>query len=248
MVFCNGFGGYQEIWSAQKPALIGHGYQMITWDYPGQGSSSGDIADNLIQLAQNLALIILKLDLRNPILIGHSMGASVIWNYLQNFGTDNIAGILTIDQSPKMINTPHWNFGLNGVSNENISEKLTTKFSVHETMHGLVPIVSNELADAKTKHPFNRSEAQKLLLSHFKADWRNTIERLMIPVQLITARSSPYFPNGYGEWLQNHNPQIRETIMENCGHDIMAEIPNQFNRSMIDFLKICIKKKSSPNY
>lgn len=40
IICLNGFGGYKEIWTAQLERFSRQ-YQMITFDYRGQGSSTG---------------------------------------------------------------------------------------------------------------------------------------------------------------------------------------------------------------
>ncbi|MBC6498452.1 alpha/beta hydrolase [Weissella confusa] len=56
------------------------------------------------QLAADVNALIMYLKLDKVILIGHSMGASVIWAYQSQYGETHIAIIITIDESPKLTN------------------------------------------------------------------------------------------------------------------------------------------------
>ena len=59
------------------------------------------------------------LDLRDAVLVGQSMGASSIWAFVDLFGTDRIAGLVTIDQTPKLINDSEWEHGFYGMTPAN---------------------------------------------------------------------------------------------------------------------------------
>ena len=60
-----------------------------------------------------------QLDLGPVVLVGGSMGASAIWAYVDLFGTDGVRGIVSIDQTPKMINTEDWPYGFYGLTPAN---------------------------------------------------------------------------------------------------------------------------------
>ena len=49
-----------------------------------------------------------------------SMGGSTIWAYCDLFGTDRLRAVVTIDQTPKMINDDGWAFGFDGLTRDNI--------------------------------------------------------------------------------------------------------------------------------
>ena len=60
-----------------------------------------------------------QLDLGPVVLVGGSMGASAIWAYVDLFGTDGVRGIVSIDQTPKMINDDDWPYGFYGLTPSN---------------------------------------------------------------------------------------------------------------------------------
>jgi non-heme chloroperoxidase len=41
-------------------------------------------------------------------LLGHSMGSSVIWYYIDLFGPEHLSKIILVDQSPFLTSDPHW--------------------------------------------------------------------------------------------------------------------------------------------
>lgn len=48
------------------------------------------------------------------------MGGNTIWSYLTQFGAERIAGIVIVDQTPKMLNTADWTHGYYGYDESNV--------------------------------------------------------------------------------------------------------------------------------
>lgn len=236
IVFLNGFGGFKEIWAAQIPAVTAWGYQAITWDYRGQGASGGDTATSLRELAGDLHTVLNALAVHDPILVGHSMGASVIWAFLKDYPAFPIKAVVTVDQSPKMVNTQDWWYGFRGLDRASVHQFFQLMSRHHETLQGLDPAVAQPLQAAEQAHPFFRIAAEELLSDHLRADWRPVVEKISCPTLMISALQSPYFPDGYADWAVKWNPQIQTQSIDGCGHDIMAEVPTAFDGALHKFL------------
>lgn len=235
LVFLNGFGSYKEIWTAQTAAFSRQA-QTVCFDYRGQGESTGVVATSLAQLADDLAQVITQLHLARPLLIGHSMGASVLWAFRQQYPDVAVSGLMIVDQSPKMENDPAWPYGFLGLTARTAPVQLHRPRQGHETLHGMAPAVMDAFIRAESRHPFDRESGTAQLADHFKADWRPVVRRETAPVLYVTAAQTPYFTNGYGQWLIRRNPQVREVMIQNCGHDIMAEVPKAFNQTLRHFM------------
>jgi non-heme chloroperoxidase len=80
-------------------------YRVIAVDMRGHGDSpKPSTGYRIARLAADLHDFILAHDLRDIALGGHSMGASIIWSYLEQFGADRIAKLIYIDQAPMVTN------------------------------------------------------------------------------------------------------------------------------------------------
>ena len=60
------------------------------------------------------------LGLEEAFLVGGSMGASSIWAYLDLFGYACCLGMVSVDQTPKMLNRDGWDNGFYGLTPENV--------------------------------------------------------------------------------------------------------------------------------
>ncbi|MDO4903655.1 MAG: alpha/beta hydrolase [Limosilactobacillus sp.] len=238
VVLIHGFGGYQQVWCLQVPELIDHGYQVIRYDQRNHGASghTPDF-DSIDRLIDDLHELLVGLDIKNPFLIGHSMGAAEIYGFIKKYPNFPIRGAIAIDQSPKMLNTPHWHYGYMDVTRASYRLKLKEHGNVRETLNGVPAKVIDQLAPAKEMFPFVRADNLPLLYDHAKQDWRSAIESARVPLLLVTANQSPYFNGEFAKVMVQNNPEYVSTAaVDQSGHVIMAEQSSEFNRIMLGFL------------
>ena len=127
IVLVNGFGAYQEIWSAQVPFLNKLGYQVLTYDHRNMGKSQRTEKGHTIErLTQDLNELTSFLKIKQAIFMGHSMGASIIFCLMKN-NPKLVKQALLIDQSPKMLNDENWKYGFMDYTKENYLKKCRRK-------------------------------------------------------------------------------------------------------------------------
>ncbi len=86
-----------DMWEYQIPSLVEHGLRCIAYDRRGHGRSDrpGHGYD-FDTLADDLAALIEHLDLRNVVLVGHSMGGGEVVRYLSHHNSNRIARVALI--------------------------------------------------------------------------------------------------------------------------------------------------------
>ncbi|WP_309092551.1 alpha/beta hydrolase [Phenylobacterium sp.] len=87
LVFTSSWALDSRMWDYQVAHFAGLGYRCIAWDRRGHGRS--DIASggyDMDTLADDLAAVLEQLDLRDVILVGHSMGGAETIHYLALHG------------------------------------------------------------------------------------------------------------------------------------------------------------------
>lgn len=107
IVFVHGWGVSGEVWQYQMAALSQHA-RCITYDKRGHGRSSdpGQGYD-YDSLADDLAAVFDGLDLREAVLVGHSMGPAEIVRFLTRHGTARVSKLVFISSAlPFMMKTP----------------------------------------------------------------------------------------------------------------------------------------------
>lgn len=114
VILIHGWTGGIGNWMRQVPELSKN-FKVITYDHRGHGESGKPEKNlNLNWLARDLKTIIQKLDLKKPVVVGHSMGASVILEYIKIYGDQDFSGVSLIDMTPKFLCSDDWKMGLGG--------------------------------------------------------------------------------------------------------------------------------------
>ncbi|MBM6753420.1 MULTISPECIES: alpha/beta fold hydrolase [Lactobacillaceae] len=238
LIFIHGFGGYQQIWHLQIDFFVRQGFEVWTYDQRDHGASSRDEQlTSMDTLIDDLADFIQRLKIKDPVLIGHSMGASVSYGFLKRHPEIPVKAVVGVDQSPKMLNTPSWHFGYMDITRANYRTVLASHGNVRETLNGVDKRLLWELNPVKDQFPFIRTEHLPLLYDHAKRDWRKTLLATKVPVLLITANQSPYFNPEFAEVLAKENSKIQTQRVDQTGHVIMGEQPMAFNQCLLTYLE-----------
>jgi non-heme chloroperoxidase len=95
-------------WDKQVPALLDAGYRVITYDRRGFGQSSQPTAGyDYDTFAADLSALLEYLDLRDAVLVGHSMGTGEVTRYLGRYGSARVArGVLVAPIPPYLLQAP----------------------------------------------------------------------------------------------------------------------------------------------
>ncbi|WP_213456275.1 alpha/beta fold hydrolase [Rhizomonospora bruguierae] len=104
VVLIHGFPLSSAEWEKQVPALLMAGYRTIAYDRRGFGNS-GQPANgyDYDTFAADLHTIMTELDLRDAILVGHSMGTGEVARYLSRYGSARISKAVFIAPIPPFL-------------------------------------------------------------------------------------------------------------------------------------------------
>jgi pimeloyl-ACP methyl ester carboxylesterase len=84
-------------------------YDVIAVDQRSHGESQKvPYGLRISRLSKDLYELVTELDLNGVALLGHSMGACVIWCYIDLFGPERLSKIILVDQSPFLMTDPYW--------------------------------------------------------------------------------------------------------------------------------------------
>lgn len=186
-------------------------------------------------------------------LIGHSMGCSVIWSYLEQYGDSRIARLVLIDQAPAVTARSNW-------SEEEIRHAgcLHTPQSLFEALDALTgphaeqasqdyirmqlvtPDCPPETVEMMLRENllFPRADAAKLLLELALHDWRDAIARIRLPTLAVGAEGSIFHPDAQ-RWIAQQIPQARLSVFsaaEGGSHFMWLENPTKFLAELRAFL------------
>ena len=108
VVLIHGYPLSGRAWDRQVPALLAAGYRVITYDRRGFGQSSQPATGyDYDTFAADLAVLLEHLDLRDAVLVGHSMGTGEVTRYLGTYGSERVRRAAIISGIPPyLLQTP----------------------------------------------------------------------------------------------------------------------------------------------
>ena len=105
VVLIHGYPLSGRAWDKQVPVLLEAGYRVITYDRRGFGQSSQPATGyDYDTFAADLNTLLEHLDLRDAVLVGHSMGTGEVTRYLGRYGSARVAkGVLVSPIPPYLL-------------------------------------------------------------------------------------------------------------------------------------------------
>ncbi|WP_421693608.1 alpha/beta fold hydrolase [Aestuariivirga sp.] len=233
---------------------LAQGRRVIALDMRSHGESPlADTGHRIQRLAMDLHEAIGVLGLDRVDLLGHSMGSSVIWSYLDLFGEDRLRRLVIVDQAPMVAALPGWDadarkaFGCllpdvqSVASFCDVVRTTATVEGTKEILRGMFTAGLPEedldwIASENLKMP--RAAAADLLFDHCLNDWRDVIANTRLPALVIGGRRSIFSAESQ-EWIASVNPNARASIFEEHeggSHFMFFENPRRFNAEVSAFL------------
>ncbi|MEV4809678.1 alpha/beta fold hydrolase [Micromonospora avicenniae] len=107
IVLIHGYPFNGATWEKQAMPLLNAGYRVITYDRRGFGNSAQPtIGYDYDTFSADLDVLMSELDLRNVILIGHSMGTGEVTRYLGAYGSQRVSkAIMLAPLAPFLMQT-----------------------------------------------------------------------------------------------------------------------------------------------
>jgi pimeloyl-ACP methyl ester carboxylesterase len=230
LVFVHGFTSNRSYWKEQVAYFVKQ-HQVVTLDLAGHGES-GQNRENWTMEAfgKDVASVVDKLDLKSVVLVGHSMGGSVMVEAALAM-PDSVIGLVAADTfrnleqdpTPEQANAFLAPFRADFASA--MRELVGTVFT-STTDPALVERVTR---DATTFPPQIAAETYSALYLNIP-NLRKKLRALTAPIFAI---NSDYRPNNvtgakrYG---------VEMVLMSQVGHMVMMEDPETFNRLLSGFL------------
>ncbi len=240
LIMMHGWTSNHEVY--EKPVeLLKDKARCIIYDHRGHGQSkdanSGE--PTLETLASDLNEIIKGLDLSNITLLGWSMGAAVVFNYVKLFGCDVLKQIILCDMTPKQLNDEEWKLGLyQGRYTREDMEKDAGKdfFTLYkEFAIGAVPKLK-KIPGFLLKKPLkekladcDESVLKSLARSMKLQDNRPIVEQINVSVTYFYADPGSLFSPKLADWYREHVKSEYDCVcFPESTHMLVSEYPEKF--------------------
>lgn len=204
-------------------------FNPIVLDLPGHGKSTGEGCRSVEEYTEFTKDFVDTLDLKNLILIGHSMGGCIAQLFVLRYPE--------LVKSPILVGT--------GVKLPVAKETLMDARDDYETFCAVAPQRSfseNSKSELKNKYRdglFKTSQqvCYQDLVACNEFDIRDKVKNINLPTLIISGEEDILTPVKYGQFLKDNIKGSVFHVIKNSGHFMMQENYDEFNRVLLEFLK-----------
>jgi len=239
VVLIAGFKAAATSWCYQVPALAKAGYRVLAVDLRGHGLAERPESVDMDRRGLDVRDVIEGLDLQSVVLVGGSMGANTIWSYVAQCGTERLAAAVTVDQTPKMLNTSDWPLGFYGYHEANRDTYFAER--IPDTGMG-TPIAKRGMRLVRLLRAMKGADKSMtpgelaLLHDHATRDWRRVIATADVPALFVAGQDSEFWPASHAAACALLAPIGESVVIPDDGHAANIEQPKAFNEALLSFL------------
>ena len=224
--------------------------RCIIFDYRGHSGSKNANSGNptMETLAADLNEIIEGLSLSNITLLGWSMGAGVILNYVRIYGCDSLKQIILCDMTPRQLNDEAWKLGLyqGRYTKENMERDANKDFYTlyKDFAIGAIPKLG-KIPGFLLKRPLKKrledcdeSVLKSLAASMKTQDNRPAVGQITVPVTYFYADPGSLFSPELAGWYKEHVvTSYRAVCFRNSTHMLVIDYPEKFAEEVSTVLR-----------
>jgi non-heme chloroperoxidase len=238
-----------RMWEFQIPHLVKQGMRCIAYDRRGHGRSDWPWDGyDYNTLADDLAALLERLDLREVTLVAHSMGGGEVVRYLTRHGADRVQGIALVSATApfpmKSADNPH------GIDRALMELDLAARTADRpkwfaDNAEGFFGIglpgisVSNELVQFMIRQCLDCSAraAAAFFLTGFATDLRAELQALTVPTLVIHGDRDMQAPIDLcGRRTAQLVPGNTFIVYENAAHGLFVTHADRLNTDLLAFV------------
>jgi non-heme chloroperoxidase len=241
VVFIHGWTCSGRFFQRQLP-YFAKSHRVVIPDLRGHGRSEKTLGGHTLpQYAEDLRSLFGLLSVERPVLVGWSMGAEVVWEYLRAYGPGSVAGLVIVDQSPCDF---AWEGSeLGGLTPEALlasNERLQTDQAasvaefcpamLHEPDQATVAWMTAELMQVPPVI------ATTVLYDEALRDYRQFLPQITVPTLVIWGENDQFYGAKVAQYVAGHISGARLQLIPRSGHCPFWEGSEAFNASVADFV------------
>lgn len=219
-------------------------YRVLIPDLRGHGQSEKvHHGHTIAQYAEDIRQFITNLKLENVTLVGWSMGAFVIWEYLKLFGDKHIKSTVIVDELASDFKWP--DFSIGAFDMETLTSFMReVQRDQKAFLKGFIPLMFKKelslseldwMLEETTRLP--ASVASAILFDQSVVDYRSSLPDYDIPTLLCFGKEEKLIPVAAGKHLLNALPNAKLHIFEESCHCPFLEETDVFNKIVDNYIK-----------
>ena len=250
VVLIHGYPLSGRAWDKQVPALLQAGCRVISYDRRGFGQSSQPTTGyDYDTFTADLHALMSYLDLRDAVIVGHSMGTGEVTRYLGSYGSARIAkGVLISPIPPFLLQTPDNTEGLPQSLFDGFVQAAQAdapawmkgfldNFYNFDTLRGT--LVSDQAWQASWNLAVSASAtAAVACIPTWATDFRADLPEIDVPILVVHGDADQVLPlDKTGQRLPALIKDAQLVVVEGGPHAIPWTHAAQVNTALLDFIR-----------
>jgi non-heme chloroperoxidase len=250
VVLIHGYPLSGRAWDKQVRALLEAGYRVITYDRRGFGQSSQPaIGYDYDTFAADLHTLLEHLDLRDAVLVGHSMGTGEVTRYLGTRGSGRvIKGVLVAPIPPFLLQAPDNPDGLpqslfDGFVQAATADTPAWMKGFLDNFYNIDDLRGTLVSDQAYQASWNlavtaSATAAAACIPTWATDFRADLPKIDVPMLVVQGDADRVLPiDKTGRRLPGLIHDVKLVVIEGGPHAIPWTHANQVNTALLDFLR-----------
>jgi len=244
MVFAHGFGCDQTMWRHVAPAFADR-YRVITFDHVGAGGPGVDYDEQKYSTLQGYAADVLEivraLDLREVVLVGHSVSA-MIGALAVIEEPDRFDKLVLVAPSPRYIDDDSYTGGFSREDVEELLDSLASNYLGWSSAMAPVIVGNAERPQlgSELTASFCRMDpeiARQFARATFFSDNREDLARISVPTLVLQCSDDVLAPDSVGEYVAKAVPDATLVHLAATGHCPNLSAPEETVAAIDHFLR-----------
>jgi non-heme chloroperoxidase len=249
VVLIHGFPLSAAAWEKQVAALLPAGYRTIAYDRRGFGHSSRPgVGYDYDTFAADLNSIMNELDLRDAVLVGHSMGTGEVTRYLSRYGSARVSRAVMISAIPPfLLKTPDNPDGVDKSVFDGFMQAVTDDRYAYQTsflndFFNYDQTKGNQVSEEAYRANWNLAVSASAIgtlacIATWQTDFRPDLPRIDVPVLIIHGDADRVLPYPKtAPRLQQQLPGGRLVTLKGAPHAIPWTHASEVNKAIMEFI------------
>jgi pimeloyl-ACP methyl ester carboxylesterase len=236
--------------------LLSRDYHVYVLDPRNQGLSQHvEYGDRIPRLSMDLKEFGDHLGLKSADYVGHSMGAAILWSYIDLFGTKGMRKVVFVDEPISIYSHDDWSeqerleAGGTTTSVERTIAAFTGSGPVNKLVTDMKPFERAQLTDSPffvNSESFSNAAIKsdpkamgRVLFNHLINDWRDVVRhKVDVPAAVFSGEQSNNLPSQ--RWAASVIPNAKLYVYstaEQGDHFLMFKNPFKFSSDLRSFLE-----------
>jgi non-heme chloroperoxidase len=249
VVLIHGYPLSGRAWDKQVPVLLDAGHRVITYDRRGFGHSSQPTSGyDYDTFAADLNTLLEHLDVRDAVLVGHSMGTGEVTRYLGRYGSARVAkGVLISPIPPYLLQAPDNPDGVpqslfDGFVQAARADTPAWMKGFLDTFYNADTLRGTLVSDQAWQASWNlavtaSATAAVACIRTWTTDFRDDLPKIDVPMLVVQGDADQVLPiDKTGKRLPDLINDLQLAVIEGGPHAIAWTHADQVNTALLDFL------------